>query len=353
MKLFNSSRFYLTRLQILAICTTTVIFAQDKSTLGIKWQEVSGNPALVGGPCLSWMCAGVSDPTIVQNVNGTLSVWFTTVGIQKVGFNSYIANGPYTGRASGAIENSGVTLSPSGAAAIPVGPQGAWDRYIETPTVRYDARSSLPTMWYIGYAGAGFVSPAIGQMTANDPSGTLWTRPSAPIYRPSPGAWDGIVVTGPSVVHGPDGLWRLYYTGIGTKLGIGLLTSLDGIHWSPYANNPVLEAQPNAWDDQILEQCVIYLNGQHWMWYSGYRGPLTNSTSISIGLATSPDGEHWTRYTGNPVLKPNVPGSWDDLRVLAPDVLIEPEGSLLMAAYGQARTDIGRSAGSIGFWRSH
>jgi hypothetical protein len=353
MKPVNLSRVHTARFFILVICCTAIIFAQDKSTLGIQWQEVSGNPTLVGGPCLSWMCAGVSDPTIVQNLNGTVSAWFTTVGIQKIGPNSYVADGPYTGWASEAIGNSGVTLSTGTGATIPVGSPGLWDRYIETPTVRYNPGSSLPTMWYVGYSALGFASSAIGQMTANDPNGTTWTRPAAPIYRPSPSAWDGILVTGPTVVHGPDGLWRLYYTGIGTKLGIGLLTSLDGMNWTPYANNPVLEPEPNAWDDQILEQCVIYTNGQYWMWYSGYRGQLNNSTSIAIGLATSPDGEHWTRYSGNPVLLPGAPGSWDDLRVVAPDVLVEPDGSLLMAAYGQAQTDIGRSAGSIGFWRSH
>jgi hypothetical protein len=341
------------RVFVLSLCCTALVFAQGKSNLGINWQETAGNPAIVGGSCLSWMCAGVSDPTLVQNANGTLSLWFTTVGIEETAPNSYIANGPYTGRASGTIGNSGAALSPGNAAVVPVGLPGAWDRYVETPTVRYTANSSIPTMWYVGYASSGFVSPAIGQMKANDANGLTWNHPAAPIYRPTTGAWDGILVTGPTVVHGPDGLWRLYYTGIGTKLGIGLLTSWDGVNWMPYANNPVLEAEPKAWDDQILEQCVIYLDGQYWMWYSGYQGQLSNSTSIAIGLATSPDGEHWTRYSGNPVLKPNVPGSWDDLRILAPDVVVEPDGSLLMAAYGQSRTDIGKTAGSIGFWRSH
>jgi hypothetical protein len=40
------------------------------------------------------------------------------------------------------------------------------------------------------------------------------------------------------------------------------------------------------------------------------------------------------------------------LTVVAPDVLVQPDGSLLMAAHGTARADIGQSSGSIGLWRS-
>jgi hypothetical protein len=325
---------------------------QSSSTLGIEWSQIEGNPLLVAGACLSWRCAGVTDPTLVQDTSGNISLWFTTVGIQQTGSTAVASNGPYIGRATS--ENnplSVATFSPENT-VVPVDSRAAWDRYVETPTVRYNADSSL-TMWYLGYSAPGFVAPAIGQMTSTNLQGTSWNRPATPIYRPTRGAWDGDLVTGPTVVHGPDGVWRLYYTGLGTKNGIGLLTSQDGNHWTPYANNPILQAEPGAWDDQILEQAVTYANGQYWLWYSGFSGPLQSSTSISIGLATSSDGVHWTRYAGNPVIRPGPAGSWNDLRVLAPDVIVEPDGSLLMVAYGQSQADIGHTAGSIGFWRSH
>jgi predicted GH43/DUF377 family glycosyl hydrolase len=212
-------------------------------------------------------------------------------------------------------------------------------------------------MWFLGYAKPGFTDSAIGQMTATDGTGTSWSHPDNPIYRPTPGAWDSTLVTGPTVVQGPDGLWRLYYAAIGTsngriRNGIGLLTSRDGMHWLPDPNNPLFERVPDAWDDEILEQAVVYANGQYYLWYSGWRGELKPDTAISIGLATSPDGTHWTRYAQNPVITPGAPGSWNDLRVLAPDVVVAADGSLLMAAYGQSKKDIGKAAGHIGFWSS-
>ncbi len=75
-----------------------------------------------------------------------------------------------------------------------------------------------------------------------------------------------------------------------------------------------------------------YFGGRYWLWYSGYRNPLQPTTSIAIGVATSDDGMHWTPYAKNPVIKPGPAGSWNDLRILAPDVIVEPDGSLLMVS---------------------
>ena len=321
---------------------------------GVEWHEVRGNPVLTPGECFSWRCAGVGDPTVVVDDRGTLFVWFTTMGIRSEN-GAYVTTGPVIGRATASVPLSGTLRVLPEASVIAVGAADAWDRYVETPTVRQTGDTL--TMWYLGYSKPGFVAPAIGQMTASDATGTVWTRPAGPIYRPLPGAWDSRLVTGPTVVHGPDGVWRLYYAGFGMsngrmRNGIGLLTSRDGQHWVAHGNNPLLEAQPGAWDDEILEQAVVYANGQYYLWYSGWRGELKPDTPISIGLAISPDGIHWTRHARNPVIVPGASGTWNDLRVLAPDVVVVSDGSLLMAAYGQSRRDIGKQAGFIGFWSS-
>jgi len=324
------------------------------TTFGVEWHELRGNPVLTPGECFSWRCGGVGDPTILLDGRGTLSVWFTTMGIHQEN-GAYIATGPVIGRATGGMPSSGNLRFLPEAPVIGVGAEAAWDRYVETPTVRQTGDTL--SMWYLGYSKPGFVEPAIGQMTASDAAGTAWKRPDRPIYRAAPGAWDSQLVTGPTVVQGPDGAWRLYYAGFGMsngrmRNGIGLLTSRDGEHWVADANNPLLESQPGAWDDQMLEQAVVYANGQYYLWYSGWRGDLKPDTAISIGLATSPDGIHWTRHGRNPVITPGAPGTWNDMGVLAPDVVLAPDGSLLMAAYGRSKRNIGKQAGFIGFWSS-
>ena len=329
--------------------------SSPEGPLGIAWEEVAGNPLLSPGSCLSWRCAAVGDPTIARGADGRLKIWFTAMGI-RVGWTGLEPVGPVVGMATGDASLEKVEVAPE-SAIIGVGRDGAWDRYTETPTIRPSATGSGWTMWYAGFAARAdaanpFIGIALGQADSDDREGKLWKRSATPIYRATSGAWDGRLVSGPTVLHGPDGIWRLYYSGAGTKQGVGLLTSRDGQHWIAHADNPVLEPQAGAWDEQILEQATAYFGGRYWLWYSGYRNPLVPSTTIAIGLATSQDGIHWTKHPANPVIKPGPSGAWNDLRVLAPDVIQEADGSLLMAAYGSSRRDMGRQAGFIGFWRS-
>ena len=107
--------------------------------------------------------------------------------------------------------------------------------------------------WFLGYrergGATGFVAPAIGQMHSADKAGTRWERAFAPIYRPQPHGWDGLFISGPTVVRGPDKLWRLYYSGMGMvdgkgTGGIGLLTSADGVSWTAHGDAPVMGVEP-------------------------------------------------------------------------------------------------------------
>ncbi len=310
-------------------------------TLGIEWQPVGAAPALAPRPIPALDCFGVGDPALARLADGTLAMWYSAGGT---------SGGPFVTRATldGAF---GVTRSPD-AALIPPGADGLWDRFVETVSAWPDSASGHVRMAYLGYADTGFVAPAIGVTVSGDSVGTLWTRAPAPVYRPSPGAWDGALVTGPSLMRGSDGLWRIYYSGAGTTIGIGLLTSPDGVTWTPYPGNPVFERRLGQWDEATLEPCVREFNGCWYLWYSGYREPLADSTTIDIGLAISYDGIHWMREHEGPVLAHGAAGAWASHRVLAPDVIRLGDGSLLMAAYGQTRADVGVVSGKIGFWRS-
>jgi len=124
-----------------------------------------------------------------------------------------------------------------------------------------------------------------------------------------------------------------------------------GVVWSPDPGNPVLERDLSSWDQAVIEPCVRFIDGRYLMWYSGYLEPLGDATAIAIGLATSPDGVVWERHPQNPILRPGAAGAWNDLRVLSTDVLVETDGSLLLAAYGSSRAASGADI-AIGLWRS-
>ncbi len=83
-------------------------------------------------------------------------------------------------------------------------------------------------------------------------------------------------------------------------------------NWEKYPGNPVIVPDPpGAWDDYWLFSGDVLFDGTTYhMWYSSW-----DSVNTRIGYATSPDGIDWTKYAGNPVLDIGLPGSWDESAV--------------------------------------
>ena len=109
---------------------------------------------------------------------------------------------------------------------------------------------------------------------------------------------------------------------IGIALVAGLLLMLAGsarhevsAHavpglWTKYANNPVLSGGgAGSWDEVWLFDPSVIVDGTTYkMWYTGYG----SSPPGRIGYATSSDGIDWTKFDGNPVLSEGPAGSWDE-----------------------------------------
>lgn len=73
------------------------------------------------------------------------------------------------------------------------------------------------------------------------------------------------------------------------------------VNFVPYEHNPVFAGTgKDTWDRQIRERgYILREDGQYRMWYTGYNDQM-NPTKF-LGLATSEDGYHWTRYENNPI----------------------------------------------------
>jgi hypothetical protein len=91
----------------------------------------------------------------------------------------------------------------------------------------------------------------------------------------------------------------------------GYATSPDGIHWTKYSGNPIFGPGTAAWEAAGPSNCVVVpKQGGYKMWYNGYNLSLT---TVKIGYAESSDGVNWIRDTvNNPVLDVGSPGQWDD-----------------------------------------
>jgi predicted GH43/DUF377 family glycosyl hydrolase len=199
------------------------------------------------------------------------------------------------------------------------------------------SRLAIASLWPLGVALAVLLSAggASGQ--------TPWTKdPANPVLEAgNPGEWDqGGVAPGAVLFDG--GIYHMWYAGIRTQwpdVDIGYATSPDGVTWTKYAGNPVLERM-GTWDSGgIFPGAVVWDGATYHMWYIG-------GTSVSkTGYATSPDGVTWTPYWDNPVLRAGDTGSWDETRADIHSVIAD--GGIYLAWY------VGRPAGAsweeIGF----
>jgi hypothetical protein len=80
-----------------------------------------------------------------------------------------------------------------------------------------------------------------------------------------------------------DSTWYMYYTGYvkeEDEKHLGLATSRDGYHWTRYPSNPIYSS---GW---VEDMCVIKSDGLYYMFSEG-RGDTAH-------MLTSPDKIHWT-----------------------------------------------------------
>ncbi len=233
------------------------------------------------------------------------------------------------------------------------GPPGAWDDTRVTPdTVMLDG--GIYHMWYTGWDGSPNGNFQIGHATSDD--GITWTRNAAnPVVEVGVGGeWDTYAAAHAVVLKDGD-IYRMWYSGGdgSTVRGVGYAESPDGITWSKYGGNPVLQqGSGGAWDSWSAHWCaVIKEDSTYKMWYSGG----SSFTSHQIGYATSPDGVTWSKYAGNPVLGSEHSGSWDDQQVWFPYVM--KDGSTYRMWYGGndgANNRIGYASSGNGIsWRVH
>ncbi len=171
-------------------------------------------------------------------------------------------------------------------------------------------------------------------------------------------SWDAPGLETANVLVGPDGTYRLYYSGNRVPQGsvtyaIGLATSPDGIRWTRRAT-PVLEAA-NDWERPlcrnpadpgtctmggVLEPSVLHdaTAGIYRMWYVGLGEPSNSFRTYRIGHATSPDGINWTRRP-QPVFTLGARGRWDEMWTSHVNVVADPGGGYHMFYFGSAPSD--------------
>ena len=146
-------------------------------------------------------------------------------------------------------------------------------------------------MWY-GAGTSGGSGYSINYAESAD--GESWTK-----YGSNPVLADYLR---PSVMKA-GGTYHLYcvpLTGGTANQEIDYYTSSDGLSWSLNTDAVISVGAGGQWDDNIIGQLFVWLDdGNDWkMLYEGKK----TTTEMDLGLATSADGQSWTKYASNPVV---------------------------------------------------
>lgn len=179
---------------------------------------------------------------------------------------------------------------------------------------------------------------------------TVWEKdPTNPVIEPgAAGSWDeaGVLALGMYF----DGVtFYMWYSGFDAEGNdcIGYATSADGIDWTKHSSNPLLCAgEAGSWDEVGVGSPSVIVGGVFFhMWFDATGA----DNSTGIGYATSVDGITWTKQGTGPVLAPGNAGEWDAGAVLNPMVIAE-EGGFRMwyAGWDGTNTRIGTATSQDG-----
>ncbi len=273
-----------------------------------EWYKYSGNPVITVGTGTSWDKDFLSYPNVM--FNGTH-------------YYLYYSGGGSDNNIGLATSTDGITWTKC--ISNPVlsrGPTGSWDAVNVKPNfvtfdgtiykMYYQGQEITKNDWNTGYA------------TSTDGI-NWQKYPYNPVFKTStnPLDWDYHYSNINDIYY--DGhIYQAWYTGLAQVGGIapyqiGYATSFDGINWARYPSNPVL-AGPMGWYNGLNVICVLFHNNQYLGWYD-YK--LGGGVPMKIHFATSTDGVSWSKYAGNPVLQPGPAGTWDNALVGLPEVIIK------------------------------
>ncbi|MBI5000345.1 MAG: right-handed parallel beta-helix repeat-containing protein [Euryarchaeota archaeon] len=168
---------------------------------------------------------------------------------------------------------------------------GGYRPALACPTIVYNEETHQFMMWYIAMMTGDKNHLGCEIFLAFSSDGYNWVRcPTNPVVRKhSSGSWDECYMSHMDV-NLINGIYKMYYIGATYALGnsahnnLGIMTSLDGINWLPYQNNPVLNYIPSSsWCAySIYRSSPVIVDGTLKLYYGG----IQSTTNYNIALTS-------------------------------------------------------------------
>ena len=252
----------------------------DFNTLSTAWLKVG--PVLT--PTQSWEGTMVRDPSVLYQ-SGQYHMWYWNDG-----------------------ESIGYATSPDGF---------SWTKYDNNPVFSNVLRPSVvykSGTYYLFYAKTD--ETAIGLATSTNPQGPFIDQGCV---LSASQTWESGMIRGPSVWYDSEAkLFKLWYSAGSISpadvpwtepAAIGYATSPDGMIWTKYDRNPVMQGlSDGSWLSQAIETFRIYKLDN--IYYGFYHAADYWGTS-RIGLTMSTNGVTWHPQASDLILDLGKQGEFD------------------------------------------
>lgn len=165
---------------------------------------------------------------------------------------------------------------------------------------------------YHAYPGEGYeTGPAqISLIWCEKEDLSEWHRLEEPVFSWREGeAWEkGGLYKACIIRH--EGRWLMFYNAKDEAAAwteqTGVAFSEDLMHWTRYTGNPVLRVTPEAWDRRFVSDPYVVHDGDQWLNFYFGLGP----GHAQEGLALSRDLLRWEKVD-QPIIGHGAPGSYD------------------------------------------
>ena len=212
----------------------------------------------------------------------------------------------------------------------------------------------LDTGSYYGYYGA-CCDPGWQVGFATSANGLVWTKTDQPVLKVSPGEWDSAEATNMFVLmEGPTD-FKGWYLGSGPAVGaIGYATSSDGKTWTKYSGNPVIKPDQVPWALSTARLDYPFVIKEGGVYKVWFSGTDMIVGGKAIGYATSPEGITWTHAASSVLTKGSL--AWEASGVYHPFVIHrETKYEMWYAGIGGGNIQIGYATSDDGItnWQRH
>ncbi len=177
----------------------------------------------------------------------------------------------------------------------------AWDRDVTHNPAVLEAGNRY-YLYYMGNRGNGEYwnhrnNQRIGVAVSDHPAGP-WERFDRPVLDVTPGSWDCLMTSNPSVCRGPDGRFLMLHKGVGAgappKGGAVLCGAAFADHpLGPFVKHPepIISNPENDW--AVEDPYVWWQDGLYRCLIKDFQGYFTGGYKNALALFESENGIHW------------------------------------------------------------